>query len=127
MLYFAICISPLLAYLGSESPTISPTNFPTTSPSTYPSMKPSTVPSYNPSVSNSPTEVSYDFESREELITAVDLWRSDRLLAQQTYQNPQKWNVSIITNFDDIFSADRHIGWAHFDFTDLDVTNLQVS
>jgi len=80
-----------------------------------------------PSISSSPTEVSYDFESRDELVEAVDLWRTDQLLAQQTYQNPSKWNVSAIENFDHLFSASRQKGWAYYDFADLDVSNWQVS
>ena len=120
---------PLSVYLfrGSSEPTSSPTDFPSTNPSLNPTTFPTKSPSLEPSISSSPTEVSYDFESRDELVEAVDLWRTDQLLAQQTYQNPSKWNVSAIENFDHLFSASRQKGWAYYDFADLDVSNWQVS
>ena len=43
------------------------------------------------------------FEHRTDLDTAVDLWISDQNLATATYGNINTWDVSLITNFSNLF------------------------
>ena len=74
----------------------------------------------------------YIFETREELINAVDLWCTDEYLANQTYLDINTWDVSAITDFSNLFSNNRK-EWSiqdprnYFAKFNSDISNWDVS
>ena len=49
------------------------------------------------------SDLCYQFETRDELVTAVNLWISDNAAALSTYGPINGWDVSLITNMSKIF------------------------
>ena len=64
------------------------------------------------------SELCYQFETRDELVTAVDLWIADNSSALATYGPINSWDVSLITNMTNLFYFK--------DFND-DISNWDVS
>jgi hypothetical protein len=62
----------------------------------------------------------YTFNSRDELLEASDLWRTNPTSAKATYGEMNTWDVSAITDFSRIFS-----NWVRFneDISNWDVSN----
>ena len=59
--------------------------------------------------------------SDENIYSAVELWISDQNLAENIYGNISEWDVSNVTNMDDLFS-----GWEYEEFND-NIANWDVS
>ena len=51
--------------------------------------------------------MSYSFNSRTELDTAVDAWIANETVAANTYGDINTWDVSAITDFSQLFYSDE--------------------
>ena len=57
----------------------------------------------------------YEFTTREELNTAVDLWISYEPAANATYGDINTWDVNAITDFSNLF--EDKTAWLHLFFS----------
>ena len=67
------------------------------------------------------SEFCYQFATKEELTTAVDLWISDNSSALATYGTINGWNVSLITNMQELF---RNKSSFNDDISNWNVSNV---
>ena len=65
----------------------------------------------------------YEFNTRSELDTAVDLWITDEESATVTYGNINYWDVSAITDFSWLFSDNQFSYTFNSDISNWDVSN----